>query len=287
MIMKTVRISSGAAGMLLGRYIRIWLPELKESDIRKLFSSRDIKIDGRPASPAARLGEGQELKVFLPDTLGNQTISVVYEDENVLLVNKPSGISVESDGSGNLSLCELCDRYMEESGRPHPFPCHRLDVRTCGLCLFAKNERARTILLEAFRTRQIDKYYICLVRGMMKPPAAVCRAFLVKDADRAVVSITDHAVPGSKPVITGYETLENGAVSRLKVHLITGRTHQIRAHLAALGHPVVGDDIYGDRDFNHSVKARNLKLCAVSLTLHTGGKLPDIDDREFCIEPPF
>ena len=103
----------------------------------------------------------------------------------------------------------------------------------------------------------------------------------------AVVRVTDRPEPGAKPIETGYETLESGPVSRLRVHLITGRTHQIRAHLAALGHPVLGDDLYGDRDFNRREKARTLKLCAVSLKLDTGGRLPALDGKTFSIDPPF
>jgi 23S rRNA pseudouridine955/2504/2580 synthase len=121
----------------------------------------------------------------------------------------------------------------------------------------------------------------------MKPPSAVCHAWLVKDPLHAEVRITDREIPGARPIVTGYETLESGPVSRLRIHLITGRTHQIRAHLAALGHPVLGDDLYGDRDFNRREKARTLKLCAVSLKLDTEGRLPNLDGREFSIDPPF
>ena len=286
-MMKSILISADTAGMRLNDYLRAWQPELKESDIRRLFSARDVKVNGRPVPGEAVLEAGQELKIYLPERLSVSPLRIVYEDENILLVNKPSGISVEPDGSGALSLTELCRRHAEESGLPAPVPCHRLDIRTCGLCLFAMNSGAEAVLEEGFRSRKIEKYYICLVRGVMKPPASVCEAYLLKDADRAKVRVFDRPVPGALPIATGYETLESGPVSRLKVHLITGRTHQIRAHLAALGHPILGDDLYGDRAFNRSAKARSLKLCAVSLTLHTDGCLPALDGREFIIDPPF
>lgn len=286
MKVKEFLVSDDAAGMRLSDYIRIILPDLRESEIRKLFSLRDIKLDSRPAPSAAVLRPGQLLRIYLPDRPA-ATLHIVYEDERVLLLNKPSGISVEPDGSGGITLSELCRVYAEEHGFSSPAPCHRLDNKTSGLCLFAKDTEALNILQDAFRSRHVDKYYICLVRGIMKPPAAVCTAYLRKDAAAGKVYVSDHAVPGSRPIVTGYETLTSGPVSRLKIHLLTGRTHQIRAHLSALGHPVLGDDLYGDRAFNHARKTRGLKLCAVSLTLHTDGRLPALDDREFSIEPPF
>ena len=288
--LKTLIISAESGGMRTGDFIRALFPDMQESAIRKLFSARDVKLDGSPASRETILKAGQELKIYLPDkAVPSRILRVVYEDEDILLVNKPAGVSVEHDAQGSISLTELCRLYLAESGPClfPPVPCHRLDHRTCGLILFAKNSRALEIMQDAFRSRSLDKYYICLVRGMMKPSEAVCSAYLLKDASRSRVRILDHPVPDALPITTGYETVESGAVSRLRVHLITGRTHQIRAHLAAMGHPVLGDDLYGDRAFNKAQKARSLKLCAVSLTVHTGGLLPNLDGRVFSIDPPF
>ena len=282
------------AGKRAADCVRAMLPDLPESVIRRIFADRDVKLDGKRVSRDRVVQTGQSLKIYVPDAYAADSSSsalpdVVYEDEDVLLVNKRAGISVEPDARGTTTLTDLCAAWVK-SRDPEAFPpaaCHRLDNRTCGLCLFAKNARTLEILQDVFRGRDLDKYYICLVRGIMKPPSAVCRAWLVKDAKRAVVRITDRPESGAKPIETGYETLVSGPVSRLRVHLITGRTHQIRAHLAALGHPVLGDDLYGDRDFNRREKARSLKLCAVSLKLQTNGRLPALDGREFIIEPPF
>lgn len=292
MAVKTVLIPADAEGMKVSLFLRRFLPSLPESAVRKVFSSRDVKLDGVRVSRDTPVRAGQTLSVFLPASCRDaESLRVIYEDDDVLLVNKPAGISVEADDPGSLSLTDLCRIHiLPVSGSAPAFPpapCHRLDHRTSGLCLFAKNERALTVLMEAFKLRTVEKYYTCLVRGVMKPPSAVCSAWLLKDPDRAVVRILDHEVPGARPVTTGYETLVSGPVSRLRVHLFTGRTHQIRAHLAALGHPVLGDDLYGDRAFNRQQKSRSLKLCATELTLDTAGALPALDGKTFLIDPPF
>ena len=290
MALKTVIIPPEAEGMKTGLFLRRLFPDLPESAVRKLFDARDVRLDGVRVRKDEPVRAGQELRVFLPDGDGNAaSLRIVYEDDDVLLVNKPAGVSVESDVQGAVSLSELCRLHVQAASPSAvpPSPCHRLDNKTSGLCLFAKNEHALAVLEEAFRDRTVEKYYVCLVRGIPKPPEAVCRAFLLKDAEKGKVRILDREVPGARPVITGYETLESGPVSRLRVHLITGRTHQIRAHLAALGHPILGDDLYGDREFNRQHKARALKLCAVSLTVSTGGRLPLLEGKTFEIQPPF
>ena len=326
-VRKTV-IPPDAEGMKTGLFLRRLLPSLPESVLRKIFAARDVKLDGVRADRDTPVHAGQTLSVFLPASHEESPVlRIVYEDEDVLLVNKPAGVSVESDEPGSLSLTDLCRLHTQsrptlstaaysfeppaahsfeppaagdpthlspntpvatgDPGAAFPQPCHRLDNKTCGLCLFAKNPRAHAVLLEAFKHRTVEKYYICLVRGIPKPPAAVCSAFLLKDAARSIVQILDQSRPGARPITTGYETLSAGPVSRLRVHLITGRTHQIRAHLAALGHPVLGDDLYGDRSFNRLQKSRSLKLCAAELTLNTEGQLPNLDGKTFKINPPF
>ena len=280
---------STAEGQRIDVCLRRFLPELSPATVRESFTRRDVKLNGRRVRPDARVSAGDRLQIYCMEQSAADPLCVVYEDADVLLVNKRAGVSVEDDGGGGLSLTDLCLRHVR-AGAPDarpPVPCHRLDNQTCGLTLFAKTARAEEILTRAFRERTLDKRYVCLVRGLMKPPEATCRAYLLKDADAARVTILDRPAGGARPIVTAYETLEAGPVSRLRVHLITGRTHQIRAHLAALGHPILGDDVYGDRAFNRQMHARRLMLCAASLTLQTNGGLPALDGRVFTVPCPF
>ena len=282
------KVTHAAEEQRVDACIRRFLPEIPPHVLRASFQRRDVKLEGKRVKPDARVTEGQLVQVYCMEPAA-PTVDVIYEDDDVLLINKRAGISVEADEKGGASLTELAHKHLlaKDAAALPPRPCHRLDNQTCGLIVFAKNDRAEAILLQAFKERSMDKRYICLVRGMMKPPAATCKAFLLKDAEAARVTILDHPAPGARSIATAYETLEAGPISRLRVHLLTGRTHQIRAHLAALGHPLLGDDVYGDRAFNRANHARRLMLCAASLTLETGGQLPQLDGKTFTIDCPF
>lgn len=289
MALYTLIVDQAAEGQRIDACLRRFLPEIPQPVMRDAFRRRDVKLDGKRVKPDVRVSAGQKVQLYCMEQ-NTALVDVVYEDEDVLLLNKRAGVSVEPDDKGGVSLMELAHRYLRQTNpdADAPRPCHRLDNQTCGLCLMAKTTRAEEILLQAFKERTMDKRYICLVRGMMKPPAATCHAWLIKDAKAAQVTVLDHSTPGAKPIITEYETMESGPVSRLRVHLVTGRTHQIRAHMAALGHPLLGDDVYGDRAFNRAQKVQGkLMLCAASLTLDTGGQLPQLDGRQFTVKCPF
>lgn len=289
MILRTIDVLPEMEGQRIDQLLRRCLPELTSQELREVFAHRDVKLDGRRVPAQTRVQAGSRIQVYYPEP-AHPTLEIVYSDPDVLLINKPAGISVEPDRAGIPSLTELAAAHVRLSNptAPEPIPCHRLDNQTSGLILFARHEQAAGILLKAFAARTLDKRYTCLVRGQPKPASAVCQAWLIKDPEAGKVRVVDRELPGSRPIVTGYETLEAGPVSRLEVHLITGRTHQIRAHLAALGHPLLGDDVYGDRAFNRSMHVQGrLKLCATSLTLQTDGALPQLDGRTFTIPCPF
>ena len=289
MALKTLTVTDEAAGLRLDAFLRQYMPELPVPELRASFLRRDVKVNGIRMQASDRVSSGDRIDVYFVSKAASEPLRIVYEDADVMLVNKHPGISVEADTGSGITLTELCTRHVLKDD-PQAFPpkaCHRLDNKTSGLCLFAKNNMAAEILEDVFRRHSLQKEYVCLVRGVPKPPAAKCRAYLVKDASAARVCIYVRPLPGGKTIITSYQTLSSGTVSRLIVRPLTGRTHQIRAHLAALGHPLLGDDVYGDRAFNREMKAHTLKLCAFRLTLDTRGRLPQLDGRTFEITPPF
>ncbi len=283
-----INVSPAAEGQRIDACLRRWLPEVPQQTVQQAFKRRDVKLNGTRVKPDVRVHAGDEILLYCMEQTA-PVIDIVYEDDDVLIINKRGGISVEEDERGGETLTGLAAKHVRSKrpDAPAPRPCHRLDNQTCGLIVFAKHDEAERILTDAFRDRTLDKRYTCLVRGMMKPPSATCRAYLRKDAEAARVAILDHPAADAKPIVTEYETIESGPVSRLRVHLVTGRTHQIRAHLASLGHPLLGDDVYGDRAFNRAQHVRRLMLCASSLTIDTGGALPNLDNRTFTIECPF
>ncbi len=190
-------------------------------------------------------------------------VEVVYMDDDILVAGKPRGMAVAAaDGAGDTLEGRLSALYAVR-------PVHRLDVATAGLVLFARNAAAEEALLAAIRARTIRKFYRCTVRGVPRPGEAVKKAYLIKDAARAHVEVSDGPRPGAKEILTRYRVLsDDGESACLEVELLTGRTHQIRAHMAHLGHPLLGDDHYGDRAWNRAMGANALALTAVRLELH-------------------
>ena len=231
---------------------------------RSLLKAREIKVNKAKVSTDVSLKKGDEVEYYLtPSQEKKEFYSVVYEDENVLIVDKESGVNSEAVFT---SLGQI--------------PIHRLDRNTSGLLILAKNNAAEEELISAFRERRVEKVYHALVIGKMPKMHAVEEAYLKKDEKSALVKIS--AKPIGEKIVTEYEVLEEReGSSLLKITLHTGKTHQIRAHMAFLGHPVVGDEKYGDSEYNKKVHATRQKLLAKRLTLYTDGVLSYLNGKTF------
>lgn len=267
--------------------------------VREAIKKRDVRLDGVRIAGDVRVQAGQEVRVFWPKSVvaakpqkkALPLPEIVYEDEHVLLINKPQGIASQNEDdplSGDTALTRV-KAYLESAAKSTDqlHLCHRLDVQTGGLLLFAKDDEAFDSAMAAFSERSFQKYYTCLVKGCPAKREAVMCAHLRKDAQISRVSITDYPARGSLEIVTAYRVIQPGDNAKLEVELITGRTHQIRAHLAHIGHPILGDDKYGDRTLNRMLGVRRQQLWATRLVFHAEGALSYLNGRTFTVKCPF
>ena len=266
-------------------YLHRVLPLMPQGRLHDAFRQKDVRMDGVRIAEDALIRPGAEMAVY---TDYAPKLDVVYEDERLLLVNKPAGLCTEDEYAGMTVLSLVRDLA---DGAYAPRLCHRLDTRTSGLLLLCKDDASEEAMKNIFRVRHIRKEYECLARGEMRPPEGRFTAYLVKDSVRGKVRVISHQTPGAREIVTGYRLVrKEGELSRLRVELLTGRTHQIRAHLAYLNHPILGDDLYGDRELNRRHKSvGQLKLCAVLLSLDVPENDPFayLNGREFTVKAPF
>lgn len=293
-------IPTGQPPVVLREYMQRALPNVPAWAVRQTLMDRQVKRGGQRLSADDLVQGGEELAIYLPRTWCSRPqsenpseaiqIQTVYEDEHIWVVNKPQGIASQQadDPRGEPGVLECLQREAGAQAQRWGLRlCHRLDHHTGGLLLLAKHAGAEAALRAAFAKRAIEKTYTCLTVGTPQPEQATVHAYLRKDAVNAHVTVQAGIFFGAHPIQTVYRVLAPGDIARVQVELITGRTHQIRAHMAFIGHPILGDDKYGDRAANKQYGVARQQLWATRLVLHVGGDLRELDGRVFEVEAPF
>ena len=263
--MKEIIVDKKYDGKKLNSFLLDSFDGLKLNTLYKALRKKDVRVNDTRISDNVIIHSGDVIKIFIPDeqlfSKNNFNIDIIYEDDNIVVVNKPAEIEVVGENSLTSELCKYYNIAFI-------FPCHRLDRNTTGLVLFAKNEEALNILLDKFKNREIEKHYKALVYGIPRKKEDTLTAYLFKDAKKSLVYISDVPKKSYEKIITSYKVISSNSknnTSLLDVNLHTGKTHQIRAHLAHIGYPIIGDGKYGDREINKKFKYKYQQLCSCSL----------------------
>jgi len=314
--MKEIRIGENESGQRLDKFLLKYMSRAPKSFIYKMLRKKNITLNGKKAQGNEQLRQGDAVKLFLSDdTIGKFSetrtagyaeteLDILYEDKHTIFINKPAGMLSQKAAAEDVSLVEHLIAYLLKTGQIseealatfRPSVCNRLDRNTSGIVAAGKSLAALQQLSAMFRERSLKKYYLCLVHGRVTEARRIS-GFLSKDERTNRVRVQragERRSPQKEEarIETEYCPLRSGdGVTLLEVHLITGKTHQIRAHLAAEGHPIIGDYKYGMRSVNDSFKKEyglstqllhSCRLCFPECT----GALSNLSGREITAPVP-
>lgn len=310
--MKLIIVHKQEEGQRLVKLLGAYLKEAPNSFFYKMLRKKNITLNGKKADGTEKLKCGDEIRLFLSDETYEKfagkvqpkekfpmaKLNIVYEDSNVIFINKPAGMLSQKSVPSDVSLNEYLLGYLEKSGQWkqeeskafRPSVCNRLDRNTSGLVICGKSMAGLQQMAALLKDRSLHKYYLCLVKGVMTESQHL-EGYLLKDENSNQVKIFQKETEGAAHIITEYEPLyTDGEATLLKVTLVTGKSHQIRAHLSSIGHPIIGDPKYGDRKVNaffretHGIK--NQMLHAWKLTFpELAEPLDNLSEKSFEAEP--
>ncbi len=281
--MRILTIQKNDAGQRLDKFLGKAVKGLPTSMMYKLIRTKKIKVNRKRCEPKYMLCEGDEIQLFIREEFFDSPekdesalarikpkLNIVYEDDNILLLNKRPGVLVHEDtAASENTLIMHIQAYLYQKGEYDPEEeqsfapalCNRIDRNTGGIVIAAKNAEALRVMNEKIRNDELSKFYLCLVHGIPSPEKATLHGYLRKNSADNRVEVREKPFAGAKEIITKYRVLERrGNEALLEVELVTGRTHQIRAHLSYIGHPLLGDGKYG---VNREEKQRGYKYQAL------------------------